>query len=235
MVVIPRRPGQYQRQRFRRLILPSLILFAMGSALAIIGLRWWPLSLPALAILLIHDRLEKRHQPFNYLAGARGEEAVGRALAELEAIGYRALHDLQTPYGNIDHVVVGPNGVFAIETKHWNGVFSAKRGQLLHNGFPVAVVKQATREAMEIRRRITGSGIHEYVWALVVSTKAPVKGKSLSFQTATVIEVGDLIETIRGRRAAQLSDAEVARAVAAILRGDEPVTVRPISQDSWET
>ena len=50
--------------------------------------------------------------------GLRGEQAVGEKLQELAAEGFRSFHDL--PAGknwNIDHVVVGPPGVFAIETK----------------------------------------------------------------------------------------------------------------------
>jgi hypothetical protein len=52
--------------------------------------------------------------------GARGEQAVAESLADpkLAAAGYRAFHDLpgDGPW-NTDHVVVGPGGVFVIETK----------------------------------------------------------------------------------------------------------------------
>jgi hypothetical protein len=50
--------------------------------------------------------------------GLRGEQAVAEKLSELAPDGYRSFHDF--PAGkdwNIDHVVVGPGGVFAIETK----------------------------------------------------------------------------------------------------------------------
>lgn len=50
--------------------------------------------------------------------GLRGEQAVAEALQEVAGLGYRAFHDI--PAGktwNIDHVVVGPGGVFALETK----------------------------------------------------------------------------------------------------------------------
>src|ERR1044071_79373 len=50
--------------------------------------------------------------------GLRGEQAVAEALTEAAGMGYRSFHDF--PAGenwNIDHVVVGPGGVFAIETK----------------------------------------------------------------------------------------------------------------------
>lgn len=45
------------------------------------------------------------------------EMAVGQELNSLVAHGYRVFHDIQADNFNIDHVVVGPNGVFAVETK----------------------------------------------------------------------------------------------------------------------
>jgi len=50
--------------------------------------------------------------------GLRGEQAVAEALAEAAGLGYRSFHDFPgSENWNIDHVVVGPGGVFAIETK----------------------------------------------------------------------------------------------------------------------
>jgi hypothetical protein len=51
--------------------------------------------------------------------GARSEEHVQRALALLEAKGWRVRHSLAWQHcGDIDHVVIAPTGVaFAIETK----------------------------------------------------------------------------------------------------------------------
>lgn len=49
--------------------------------------------------------------------GLEGELAVGQELNMLMAHGYRVFHDLPAAGFNIDHVVVGPPGVFAVETK----------------------------------------------------------------------------------------------------------------------
>lgn len=49
--------------------------------------------------------------------GFAGERAVGEELNQLLASGYRIFHDLPMPGFNVDHVVVGPAGVFAVETK----------------------------------------------------------------------------------------------------------------------
>lgn len=45
------------------------------------------------------------------------ELAVGQELNDLMLEGYRVYHDFPAEKFNIDHVVVGPKGVFAIETK----------------------------------------------------------------------------------------------------------------------
>ena len=88
------------------------------------------------------------------------------------------------------------------------------------------VVQPATRAALEIARRLRRVGINGYIPALIVSTNATVRAKPLSFQTACVIELGDLAEWIRSRRSVHLSEADVDRAVAAILRGDSRVSIR---------
>lgn len=49
--------------------------------------------------------------------GHTGELLVAQVLEELRSDGYRVLHDMQAHGFNIDHVIVGPSGVFTIETK----------------------------------------------------------------------------------------------------------------------
>ncbi len=58
--------------------------------------------------------LRERHR---LRLGLRGEQAVAEDLQVAVRAGYHVFHDLPGEKGNIDHVVVGPGGVFAIETK----------------------------------------------------------------------------------------------------------------------
>ena len=54
----------------------------------------------------------------NYKLGFDGERAVGEELNRLMLDGCQVFHDLQMDgIGNIDHVVVAPHAVFAVETK----------------------------------------------------------------------------------------------------------------------
>ncbi len=67
------------------------------------------------------------------LADALAEEATARELAGL-GIAFTVWHDVATPGGpenKIDHVVLGPTGVFALLSEDWGGPVSVRRGELV--------------------------------------------------------------------------------------------------------
>lgn len=69
--------------------------------------------------------------------GAEGERATAVALADLPAESWTVFHDLRWPgrrYANIDHVVVGPPGIFVIDSKHWSGSITVEAGLLRQDG-----------------------------------------------------------------------------------------------------
>ncbi|MBY6204147.1 nuclease-related domain-containing protein [Halomonas denitrificans] len=49
-----------------------------------------------------------------------GERAVGEYLEKLRSQGYQVFHDLVGDGFNLDHVLIGPAGVFSIETKTYS-------------------------------------------------------------------------------------------------------------------
>ena len=49
-----------------------------------------------------------------------GEKVVGQYLENFRAQGYHVFHDLIGVGFNVDHVLIGPAGVFTIETKTWS-------------------------------------------------------------------------------------------------------------------
>jgi hypothetical protein len=89
--------------------------FYLGAILWVGGLLWAVFWFVRFSELLD----EVRHWRF----GMRGEQAVAEKLSdrELAAAGYVVFHDLVRESGkkrwNVDHVVVGPGGVFVLETK----------------------------------------------------------------------------------------------------------------------
>ncbi|MEU0481362.1 nuclease-related domain-containing protein [Streptosporangium sp. NPDC006013] len=54
--------------------------------------------------------------------GAAGERRTARMLRPLNRRGYTVLHDRALPYGraNVDHLLVGPGGLFVVDTKNWD-------------------------------------------------------------------------------------------------------------------
>jgi hypothetical protein len=61
--------------------------------------------------------------PTSWQKGAAGEESFGAGLDRLCDHGLAVLHDRQKPgsKANIDHLVVGPRGVYVVDAKHYSG------------------------------------------------------------------------------------------------------------------
>jgi hypothetical protein len=72
--------------------------------------------------------------PPGYIAkwgvGAEGERRTARALRPLLRKGWRVTHDVQRAHENFDHVLVGPPGVFLLETKVRAGTVKLENGTL---------------------------------------------------------------------------------------------------------
>lgn len=64
----------------------------------------------------------------HWLDGAEGERWTAKALRPLESQGWVVAHDLQGRFGNVDHMVVGPGGVFLLDSKNWFGVVTVADG-----------------------------------------------------------------------------------------------------------
>ena len=79
----------------------------------------------------------KEQQLHAWRQGAEGERRTGAVLAGLEAQGWVVLHDLHwpgRPFANIDHIAIGPAGVFVIDSKYWTGSVVVRDGVLRQNG-----------------------------------------------------------------------------------------------------
>jgi hypothetical protein len=73
--------------------------------------------------------------------GAAGERRTARLLSQLEGHGWVVLHDLALPgsRANLDHLVIGPGGVFVIDSKQYRGRLQLDAsGKLWHGRYPLA-------------------------------------------------------------------------------------------------
>jgi hypothetical protein len=79
------------------------MLFVLGAGLVI---GWW-----ALKESFAPDHIER------WQRGAWGEQMTAKELKPLLREGWIARHDIQSTYGNYDHIIVG-HGVYLLETKY---------------------------------------------------------------------------------------------------------------------
>jgi len=78
--------------------------------------------------------------------GAAGERRTARLLDHLERHGWAILHDLAVPSSraNIDHLAIGPGGVFVIDSKQYSGRLQLdSSGRLWHGRYPLAPTLRA--------------------------------------------------------------------------------------------
>jgi hypothetical protein len=120
------------------------------------------------------SQLEREQK--NYESGAKGENAVSKELARFPN-DFHVLNDVSTDFGNLDHVVIGPTGVYVIDAKNHRGVITADgRDGLLQNGKPNEKLntKKFVSRIMTIKEKVdTLAGSKDvYFKALFVFTSA---------------------------------------------------------------
>ncbi len=95
----------------------------------------------------------------SFFKGARGEEAVAGLMAKLSD-DWHVFHDFEAGRHHVDHVLIGPAGIFAIETKNWRDPVQLESGELIVGGHvpthpPIA---QATAEAKAVKAAFARAG-----------------------------------------------------------------------------
>ena len=95
----------------------------------------------------------------SFYKGARGEEKVSGILESLPE-SYHVFNDFTVGRNHVDHVVAGPGGVFAIETKFWDGKVTVEDGHVLLDGqLPDrSPLSQAIREATLVKNALVTAG-----------------------------------------------------------------------------
>ena len=195
----------------------SLLINAIAVAAVLLILPWLYRQL---------DKLDEQRRDLR--KGEAGEAAVGHKL-QVFPDEFFVIHDLTTECGNIDHVVIGPTGVFAIDAKNWKGVVSANgKGELLCNTKPTdkPIVKQFVGRIMGIKDRVRAlaPGIDPYVQALFVFTSARVE--AMWGTTGPVHCIRDeqlyeyIVESKKGKKLNSKDVKTIAQAFLALARMD---------------
>jgi Nuclease-related domain len=212
-------PGQHARATVLRLRMRTLVTLGVLAVLTTVLGRAFGLRSPLfigseLALLLTMFAVSRYVLPLvdRRDRGAAGEEHVGGLLDELAGGGWSIIHDASFGHGNIDHIALGPAGVFAVETKSRPGPV---RVRTIHG----AVLRQA-QDQRETLERVAG----ERVEPLVVFSRAWVDKPLARRRGVRVLPARMLLGYLR-RHPHALTSAQVERAhgrIVAALAESEP-------------
>lgn len=96
----------------------------------------------------------------DFRVGAAGEALVARRLRTLDRAGWKVIHSVPVGRGesDIDHLVIGPPGVFCLNTKHHpRGRVWVGRDAVLVNGRAMPYVRNARLEARRAASALTAA------------------------------------------------------------------------------
>ena len=120
-----------------------------GAIVAVVSVLWVATSL-----------LVTPNHVLAWKRGAVGEEETAKALAGLPST-FVVLHDRVIPgsRANIDHIVIGPPGIYVVETKRYTGKLTIRDGELFVAGRrQTKFIDQVHREAAAVSRVLADAG-----------------------------------------------------------------------------
>jgi hypothetical protein len=141
------------------------------------------------AAVLVGWRLRFRpsEQARTWQRGAAGERHTARLLHRLHRDGFVVFHDLAVPgntSANVDHLVIGPTGVFVIDSKQWTGsVHQSADGLAWHNHYRLDRTLMTVRWEAETLGRLLGTR----PTALLCVHGADVHGGGLHAQGVAIV------------------------------------------------
>lgn len=129
-----RNPGQSLREErvdivFDKVMAPMMVALLLGIWAAMEWVRYFVPAPPQPWITSVFAVLSfgyagwqfRKHWPKVKVLqlAEQGEKAVGQFLDTLRQSGYQVFHDVVGEGFNVDHVIIGPAGIYTIETKTW--------------------------------------------------------------------------------------------------------------------
>jgi hypothetical protein len=198
-----RAAGQHERTTVRRLRMRTLVALGvlavatafLGRAFGLSDVRFLgseiALLLGIFVILRFVLPLVERHD-----RGATGEEQVGGLLDELAGDDWQVIHDASLGRGNVDHILIGPAGVFTVETKSHPGPIKVGR------------VHGATLSQAQAQRKAIERVVDVPVEPLIVYSRAWVD-KPLARRKGVRVTPARMLSGYLERRPATLSREQV--------------------------
>jgi len=148
-------------------------------------------------------------------AGAFGEEESAKKLRTLEREGWVVLHDLANGATNFDHVVLGPNGVFCLNSK-WSSyrLEETDAGRLIgrheyDDDLTIdvdATLRRARAEAAAVSKQIQDRCGHKLWVRPVVVWWGQVANGGRLIDGVGVVESKNLVDRLRDQKGEPIRD-----------------------------
>ncbi|WP_182884020.1 nuclease-related domain-containing protein [Microbispora sp. H10949] len=220
---------EWAADRTQRLLVRGGLALAVAVVLA--ALIDWRAGLAGGALAALADTVYRwrTHEAVRtWRRGALGERRTARRLRLLSTLGYAVLHDRRLPHGraNVDHLVIGPTGVFVLDSKQWRPdahVRRARGGVRRGRVFTDADTRALIYEARAVSRALTaayGARVEAVPILAVHGPHVPRKGITLS--SGTHVLRPSLLATWILRYGPRLDRDEVTRLQQAAERAFPP-------------
>ncbi len=151
------------------------------------GAAWWRL------------RFRPSPEAAAWQRAADGERHLARLLEPLAKQGWGVEHDLPVrgATGNLNHVVIGPAGIFAIDVRHYRGRLRLSRDGLLWHGrtFLLPSLSATRAKADRLQDRIGAPDI--WVSPIVAVLGGVVPGGQVTSMGVTVVPARRLPDVLR--------------------------------------
>ena len=236
MVIINKK--NFVKEMLSKIEMQTLIeslIFTAGFFIMILGIYMNKLNVfltGALAYVMSGYLYESKiMQARIWRAGLYGQQIVEKILSSLDNQFY-LINNLSLPFKNcdIDHLIIGPNGIFLIETKNYKGEVSCKGdvweyqkiGKMggLYKGYISNPSKQLKRNIWELKtfldkksKRTFGENLFPFwIQGLVVFTNEDTFLK-ISDETVVILRVNDLLKYIQDFKKERIPVNEITKIV----------------------
>ncbi len=200
-----RKGGKFSQSRINFYASKTLFIYATALLVFILfGVFGFPLVGLAIGLFLLLSNRGPSRRWSRWWKGTVGELEVIKALNSLPD-DYILINDFKLPdgQGNIDHFLVGPNGLFVLETKNYSGRIECQHDDWFVNGRQIkSLSKQAKANAVTVRKSLIALLPHleslknPFIVAVLVFVN-PKPSLKLRSPTVPVSRLGNLSNFIR--------------------------------------
>lgn len=222
-------------RRYRRRVTPKLVLIVLpfvivALLLSVFGHGPWRWDGGFLLGAAVASFIGMRQTPPGYIehkaTGALGEQRTAKALRRLERDGWHAVHDLERQAnGNVDHLLVGPRGVFILDSKLYGGATRVDHSGVItvtpHDDSTITWTFRDHHENLQIAKRVVARALARRAH-VSVPQPTPVVVIWARFPQRSVVSRGvayvagaDLVDWLCTGDKALLSRSQIAELAAA--------------------